>query len=175
MFRQDQWKALGALFTFSARGQDRYAEKRFAPHSEKQLHRLIEFMNTYGFPGEQLVGNGVWATVILSHHTSISTAYVLKDTLYPSLRPRLFDALKAGQISPYELATIEDWYVAVRSNHQELAYGYLSGELSEAAVRQVDQLREQIGLSRVATIQALLEIQRRTGLNFYLPFRRGKK
>ncbi|MCI5084066.1 MAG: hypothetical protein MRY78_20370, partial [Saprospiraceae bacterium] len=60
--KKDQWKALGALFTFSATAQDRYAEKKFAPHSEQQMEKLQSILETEGYPGEQLIGNNYWAS-----------------------------------------------------------------------------------------------------------------
>ena len=175
MFRKDQRKALGALFTFSPSKQDRYAEKRFAPHSEKQMARLTQMINTHGFPSEQLIGNSYWATVIVSHHNSVSQRFVLQDTLYPAIRPRLMKALEVGQLSPYELATIEDWYVAVKSGRSQKAYGYLDDSLTAAEADSANVLRDRIGLSRIETINRLVDIQEQTGMNFYLPFRSSGK
>ncbi|MGF7216299.1 hypothetical protein GGR92_002464 [Spirosoma lacussanchae] len=175
MFRKDQWKALGALFTFSSQRQDRYAEKRFAPHSQIQLARLTEILKTHGYPGEKLIGNASWGAVIFSHHNSISQRHALEDTLYPALRPDLLNALVQGQISPYELALIDDWYVAVKSGRQEKRYGYIDDALTEAERNKANEWRDEIGLSRVETINALMDRQQQTGLNFHLPFRQPAK
>jgi hypothetical protein len=40
MFKKDQKKALGALFRIGQKAQNKYTEKKFAPHSEKQLDLL---------------------------------------------------------------------------------------------------------------------------------------
>jgi len=98
MYRRDQRMALGALLTFSSKGQDRYAEKKFAPHSEKQLGKLGIIIDSLGYPGEKSIGNGSWISIILLHHNSISQNYVLQDSLYPRLRPTLLLALQQGQI-----------------------------------------------------------------------------
>ncbi|GAB2579867.1 hypothetical protein [Spirosoma areae] len=175
MFGKDQRKAFGALFMFSSKGQDRYAEKKFAPHSEKQVAKLNEIMKTYGYPGENLIGNGLWASVILSHHNSISEKYAAQDTLYPHSRPKLLKAVESGEMSPYEFAMIDDWYVAVRSNRKEKRYGYLDDTLTEAERVSANQLREKIGLSPVETINGLIDIQQQTGMNMYLPFNSNRK
>ncbi|GAB4044141.1 hypothetical protein GCM10028774_62370 [Spirosoma jeollabukense] len=169
MFRKDQRKALLALFTFGAKGQERYAEKRFAPHSEQQVAKLNKIIDAYGYPGEKLIHNGYWASVILSHHNSISKRYALNDTLYARIKPKLVQALKSGAMSPYEFAMIDDWYVAVKSDRQETHFGYLSQSLTSQARKQVNQSRQEIGLSSIETIGLLADIQQQTGINFYFP------
>lgn len=174
MFKKDQRKALLALFRIGAT-QERYAEKRFAPHSEQQMAQLLPIIDQYGYPGERLIHNGYWAAVMLSHHNSISKAYTLKDTVYPHLRPKLMNALKSGQLSPYEYAMIDDWYMAVKTNGQETHFGYLSSALTAQAKAKVDQCREAIGLSSLETISLLADLQQQTGFNCYLPANLAKK
>ncbi|MCX6215286.1 hypothetical protein [Spirosoma sp.] len=174
MFKKDQRKALLALFRVGAT-QERYAEKRFAPHSEQQMAQLLPIIDQYGYPGERLIHNGYWAAVMLSHHNSISKAYSLKDTVYPHVRPKLMKALRSGQLSPYEFAMIDDWYMAVKTNGQETHFGYLSSSLTAQAKTKVDQHREAIGLSSVETISLLADLQKQTGFNCYLPSNLAKK
>lgn len=169
LFRQDQRKALLALFIPGDKARIRYAEKRFAPQSEQQVTQLIRLIDTYGYPGEQLIHNGYWAAVILSHHNSISKRYALRDTLYPLVRPKLLKALQLGQLSPYEFAMIDDWYTAVKSDNQETHFGYLSQSLASTAQKQVDQARGALGLDSVETISLLADLQQQTGFNVYLP------
>ncbi|MBC3788326.1 hypothetical protein [Spirosoma utsteinense] len=175
MFNKDQRKAFLALFTFSSKRQDRYAEKRFAPHSEKQLGELGRIINTYGYPGEKLIHNGYWASVILSHHNSISTVYNLKDTLYPAIRPKLLKALESGEISADEFVRIDDWYVASTGNSQEKQFGHLSRSMTHKELEKVNQLRDEIGISSVETVNSLIDLQSQTGMNFYFPSDLGKK
>ncbi|WP_018618682.1 hypothetical protein [Spirosoma luteum] len=170
MFRKDQWKAIGALFTLSSKAQQRYAERKFAPHSEKQLAQLNQIISTYGYPGERLIGNNYWTSTILSHHNSMSTRYAVKDTLYPHLKNSLQQAVLTGQMSPYEFAIIEDWYIAISSDHKEKSYGYL-GALTETELVRANQLRSQIGLRSVETRNKLIDIEQQTGMDFYLPGR----
>lgn len=68
MFIKDQVMAMSGLFYLSSIAQDPYAEEKFAPHSDKQMIKLAAIMDQYGFPGEKLIGTGLWATTILSHH-----------------------------------------------------------------------------------------------------------
>ena len=171
MFGSDQWKALGALFTFGSNRQDRYAETKFAPHSEKQMAKLATIIETYGYPGEKLIGNGFRASVIVSHHNSISQRYTLADTLYSHIRPKLLNAIALGQMSPYEFAMVDDWYIAVSSGRKTKGYGYLTAVLTEAERIEANQLRRVIGLSSVETINRLIDVQQQTGINPYLPSR----
>lgn len=32
---------------------------------------------------------------------------------------------RVGELSPYDHAATEEWYIAVKSDHKEAAYGYL--------------------------------------------------
>lgn len=168
MMMKDQSKALGALFKFSAKGQDRYAERKFAPNNEKQVYRLIEIIRDYGYPGEKLIGNDTWMQTILSHHNSISQAYCQKDTMYQYLNPQLLAAIKKGQMSPSEFAVIDDWFITVKNGWEIGSYGYLAG-LKEETMAKASQLRSKIGLRKVANRNRLIDIQEQTGMNFYLP------
>lgn len=167
MFSRDQWKAIGALFTFSSKRQDRYAEKKFAPQSENQITELISILNEFGYPGERLIGNNFWTTTILSHHNSISQAYVEQDTLYQFIKPMLLQAIKDGQMSPWEFALVDDWYRAVKSDRTEAGYGFLNSP-TKSELASVNELRNQIGLRSVETRNGLIDIENLTGMNFYL-------
>lgn len=169
MFRKDQRKAFRALFCFTSKAQDRSAERVFAPHSERQLRQLNEIVETHGYPGETLIGNTYWASVILSHHTSISVEYVKKDTLYPRIRDKLLKAIELGQMSLYEFARVDDWYLVVKNTRQDKAYGYINQVQTNTEKQQADQLRARIGLSSIETVKKLTGIQQKTGLIFYLP------
>jgi len=176
MFSKDQWKAFGALFTFSSKAQDRYAEKRFAPHSEKQIAELSDILENYGYPGEKLIGNDFWMSTILSHHNSISQEYCKKDTLYMSLKPKLENALKNGQISPYEYAVIDEWYRSTKDDKEKVTYGILEPP-SQSELSKTNQLRETAYLRPIEIRNKLVDIQEKSGMNFYLqgsPWIEGK-
>ncbi|GAA0890680.1 hypothetical protein GCM10009122_03590 [Fulvivirga kasyanovii] len=168
MFKADQRKALGALFRLGDKAQEKYALKKFAPHSEAQLTKLIRIMEDHGYPGEQLIGNSFWVSTILSHHNSITTAYVKNDTLYNFIKPKLSIALEKGQISPYEFAIIDDWRIAVSSDRTQAGYGFLNPPLS-STLTETNKLRQSIGLRTVELRNKLVDVEKKTGMDFYLP------
>jgi hypothetical protein len=98
IFSKNQWKAFKTLFSFNSKVQDTSTQKKFAPHSERQIAEFFDIFKTYGYLGEILIGNNYWMSVILSHHNSISTIYNKKELLYPNLKPKLMDALKNDEI-----------------------------------------------------------------------------
>lgn len=167
MYSRDQKKAIKALLRFSSKAQDNYAEKKFAPHSEKQMAELAEILKTYGYPGEKLIGNSFWMSTILSHHNSISTAYNKKDTIYPELRPILMAALKNGQMSPYEFATLDDWYLTTKYERTEPTYGFLDPPLA-SKMPTTNALREFIHIRPYELRDALVAVEKKTGMNFYM-------
>lgn len=168
LFKRDQKKALGALFTFSSNGQDRYAENKFAPHSEKQLAAIKTILESQGYPGEQLIGNTWWVSTVLSHHNSISTQYNKKDTLYPVIKPLLHRAFQKGQISPYEMALIDDWYLTVKYNRQQTGYGIINPPSSPETIKETNQLRKKIYFRPIELRTQLKTIETQSGMNFYL-------
>lgn len=167
MFKHDQRLDFPYYLRIGQKAKERYAMRRFKPNSEKQLARLNEILNQYGYPGEKLIGNNIWMSTILSHHNSISTEYTRRDTLYTTLKPRLLIALSKGEISPDDYAIIEDWYIAVKFQRQKAAYGYLN-PLLEDEVSKANELRQSIGLRSIEIRNALIDIQAETGMNFYL-------
>lgn len=176
LLNKDQWKAFGALFTFSSDAQDRYAEKRFAPHSKKQLSELASIFEKYGYPGEQLIGNDYWVSTILSHHNSISKKHTEQDTLYEKLKPAISTAFKKGEISPFEKALIEEWRHASSHESNRTKYGFLD-IVTSTNLNQINSEREAAFLRSIETRNKLVEIEEKTGMNFYLrgsPWVEGK-
>lgn len=167
MFLKDQWKALGALFTFSSKAQDRYAEKRFAPHSEKQIAVFSDILHNYGYPGEKIIGNDYWMSTILGHHNSISQDYNEKDKLYPNIKPKLKDAIENGQISPFEFALIDEWYRLVKTDRKGITYGILEPP-TEADLYKTNELRKTVYLRPIEIRNKLVDVQEKTGMDFYL-------
>lgn len=168
MFSKDQKKALGALFRVGSKSQDKYAEKKFAPHSEIQMDEFIAILSQFGYPGEKLIGNDYWASTLLSHHNSISESYVKQDTIYPFLKPELTKALKRGEVSPFELALIDDWSRSTQGQGSYVGYGILNPP-SKSTLDQTNALRASVFLRSVETRNALIEIQEKTRMDFYLP------
>ena len=166
LFKQDQWRALGALFRIGGKAKDRYAERRFAPQSEEHLKSITTILENHGYPGEQLIRNDFWASTILSHHNSISKEYVLRDTLYHHIRPLLQNAYQRGEISPLELATIDDWYLTVRDGHHKAHYGILNRP-SPTEIHYLNGRRSNAGLRSMELRNALIDQEAKTGMNLY--------
>lgn len=167
MFGKDQRKAIRALLHFSSKGQDKYAEKIFAPHSEEQMAELFGILDKHGYPGERLIGNDFWMSTIISHHNSISKDYALQDTLYLNLKPKLKMALLQGQISPFEFAGIDMWCRSMNKDNKGAVYGILQST-STTHLQATNELRAAIFLRSVETRNKLLDIEEKTGMNFYL-------
>ena len=168
MFKKDQRKAFGALFTLSSKAQDRYAEKRFAPHSEKQMEEVAEILDVYGYPGEQLIGNNFWMSTILSHHNSISRDHALRDKWYPRLQPLLMAALSRGEMSPFECGLVDEWYRATQEEENSASYGILTPP-SREEVEKVNALRQGVFLRPIELRNQLIDVGEETGIDFYLP------
>ncbi len=167
MIVKDQKKALLALFAFSPEAQDRYAENKFAPHSERQLAEFIEILGKYGYPGEQLIGNDVWMSTILSHHNSISQSYAEKDTIYNWLKPKLIEAVKDGHLSPYHYALIDEWNLVVMDDTGQAFYGFLDAP-SQSRLEFTNELRQKAMIRPIEVRNGLVDIQEKTGIDFYL-------
>lgn len=169
MLKADQKIALRVLFRIGEKSKVKYALKKFAPHSEKVLVRLHNILIEQGYPGEKLIGNSWWTSVNLSHHNSIYTGYTLKDTLYLNLRPGLLEAMARGELHPKEFAIIEDWRNASIHQHSTSLYGFLGKIPSRSELVKVNQNREKLGLRSIDLRNKLLDIEKETGLNLYLP------
>ncbi|MBW1294753.1 hypothetical protein [Aquimarina litoralis] len=168
MIEKDQKMALKAYLIEDEEKQEAYILKNFPKHSEVQLKDLFKIIHTKGYPGEFLIGNNFWGSTILSHHNSIEPNYVRNDTLYPYIRPKLFQALDEGYISPYEIALIEDWKEVIITDEGESLYGYLNPP-NTANISQINKTRKAIGLRSVELRNKLIDISHKTGINFYLP------
>lgn len=168
MFKKDQKKAMGALFRIGNKAQERYGTKKFAPHSKNQMFKLIEILNNDGYPGEKIIGNDFWMSTIISHHNSISLEYSRKDTLYNFIKPKLIRAIENGEMSPYEFALIDDWQKAVASERTVPGYGFLISP-KKSTLLETNQLRYKIGLRSIELRNKLVDVEKKTGINFYLP------
>ncbi|WP_159092085.1 hypothetical protein [Aquimarina sp. Aq107] len=169
MFKKDQKKALGAFLRIGQKSKRKYSENKFAPHSERQMEKLEAILNEYGYPGERLIGNNVWCSVILSHHNSISVSYNSKDTIYTQLKPKLLNALKKGEISPYEFAQIEDWQIAALNDHKLTSYGFLGTIPDDIILETINKNRANIGLRSIELRNNLIDVENKIGINLYLP------
>ncbi|MBL3655474.1 hypothetical protein [Fulvivirga sediminis] len=104
----------------------------------------------------------------MSYHNSITTAYANKDTLYIYIKPKLLETIIKGQMSPYEFVLIDDWYITVSSDRTQTGYGFLNSPL-HSALEETNKLRERVGLRTVQLRNKLVDIEKETGMIFYLP------
>ena len=176
MLKKDQKIALRAFLKISEKKRIKFALKKFKPYSEGVLIRLNKMLNEYGYPGEKLIGNSWWTSVNLSHHNSFDREYTLNDTLYLNLRPQLYRALERGQLHPKEFAIIEDWRNAAIHQHQSSLFGFLGKIPDESTLMAVNQNREKLGVRSIELRNKLLDIEKETGLNLYIPkgWQKGK-
>jgi hypothetical protein len=176
MYKKDQKFALKYLFKIGQKAKEKYGERKGIPHTLRQMAKLKEIMAKQGYPGERIIGEGLWMTVILAHHNSVSKKFVVNDTLYPSLRPKLLEAISKGEMSPYNFAIIEDWNIAIKSDRQDIGYGYLDLPTKEEILK-TNELRRNLNIRSIETRNSLVDIQEKTGMNFYLvgqPWVEGK-
>ena len=164
---KDQSKALLAIFRFSEKAQQKYGANKFAPKNELRLQRLIEIIDSDGYPGEKVIGNEFWMWGIVARHNQISPAFCRKDTMYQHLKPILFSAIRRGELSPFHFAVINEWFITVESDRETKSYGYLV-ELGEHDLARSNQLRKEIGIRSVETHNRLIDIQEQTGMKFYI-------
>ncbi|MBQ4804546.1 hypothetical protein J8L88_16920 [Aquimarina sp. MMG015] len=168
MIDKDQKLAYEAYIIEDEQEQEKFILENFPKHSEEQLINLIEIMEINDYPGEFLIGNDFWVSTILSHHNSQGADYVRKDTLYNFIKPELIKSLKKGYISPYEIALVEDWKKTVTSEWNESTYGYLTPPTT-SNISKINKARKAIGLRTVELRNKLIDIEVKTGMNFYLP------
>ena len=168
MIEKDQKLAYKAYMIKDEEEQEKFISDNFPKHSEEQLANLIKIIETNGYPGEFLIGNDVWVSTILSHHNSQGLDYVRKDTLFNYIKPKLIQFLNKGYISPYEIALPEDWRKTVLSDWNESPYGYLNSP-NLANISEINKTRKAIGLRTVELRNKLIDIEEKTGMNFYLP------
>ncbi|WP_044208786.1 hypothetical protein [Flammeovirga sp. OC4] len=168
LFKKDQRKAFRAFLKWGDKAQEKFMDSIFAPHSELQMKTMKQVILSKGYPGEQLIGNNYWGSTVISHHNSLTYDYVKRDTLFPDLKPYLYESLRKGQISPYEMALIEDWKNAVLRDSSSIAFGYVNPP-SKQTLQQINKNRKAIGLRSIELRNKLVGIEKKTGLKFYLP------
>ncbi|MCR9248880.1 MAG: hypothetical protein NXI20_00595 [bacterium] len=169
MVKKDQKMAIGAFIRIREKSQNKYTRNKFAPHSERQMSRFQDILEKHGYPGEKIAGHNLWASIIVCHHNSISPDYNSKDTLYTSMRPWVLKALEKGEISPYEFAQMEDWKTAVLNDHKRSSFGFIGDVGSEENLMEINQNRSAVGMRSTHLRNQLLDIEKSTGLNLYLP------
>lgn len=167
MYKKDQRFAFKYLFKIGQKAKERYGNRKGVPHTQQQIAKLNGILESKGYPGEKLIGNSQWMTTILAHHNSVSKKFVVNDTLYPSLRLKLLEAISKGEMNPYDFAISEDWNIAIKSDRQDTGYGYLDLP-SKGEISRCNELRHNLNIRSIETRNGLVDIQEKTGMNFYL-------
>ena len=167
MFAKDQRKAFLVFIRLGSKAKERYAERKFVPHSIEQMRLLNEILLEYGYPGERLIGPNYWTSTMLSHHNSIAPDFNQKDLLYPAMKPLLKDALKTGYLAPSEWALIDEWYRICTQTSDQAEYGLIKEALPDE-IDHLNQLRAALGLRSVELRNQLKDREQNTGMNFYL-------
>ncbi|GJM60569.1 hypothetical protein [Persicobacter diffluens] len=167
MFRKDQALAFKSLFRFSENKRNKFAEEVFAIQSEKHLQEIQKIIDLVGVPGERMVGEPIWLSVMLSHHNGISQDYSEKDTLYLKMKPELLQAIQVGFLSPYVYGWVEDWYWSVLTQGAENAYGMLNAP-DKAQQAEVNINRGRVGMRPWENEKRLNQVERKYGLNLKL-------
>lgn len=167
MYKKDQKFAMKYLFKIGQKAKEQYGNKKGEQHTKQQNAELNSIMKSKGYPGEKIIGESQWVTTILAHHNSLSKGFVVNDTLYATLRSKLLKAISKGEMKPYNFAFIEDWKIAVASNRQYVGYGFLDLP-TEEELPKTNELRRNLNIRSIETRNGLVDIQEKTGMNFYL-------
>lgn len=166
MLAQDQRRALRVALTPGNKWRERYTNQKFVPNNRKQVRRINEIIDRHGFPGEKVIGDRSWATVIISHNEH--------DTIYKELRPKLYTALRRGELAPIELAMIETWRTVIDTERKEKGFLIWSETVSQLDAKKADSLRQTIGLRSVELNNQLIQTGEDLKMEFYLtPFHGG--
>ncbi|MBR09948.1 MAG: hypothetical protein CMP48_19960 [Rickettsiales bacterium] len=165
--KEDQKMAWNYLFRPSEKSKNKFIENVAIPISERHVNHLTNIIKTHGYPGEQIIGNSVWASTILGHHNSLSPEYQLADKLYPTLKPILLEAIKRGEMNPYDYAIIEDWYLSVKSDRQIKSYGIIN-PLTQEDFDRSNEMRSDLNIRSIELRNKLIEVEIMTGIDLHL-------
>ncbi|QMU28766.1 hypothetical protein [Adhaeribacter radiodurans] len=160
MLTADQKRALRVALTPGKRWRERYTKQKFVPHNRAQVRRINQIMDQVGYPGEKIIGDHSWATVLISHNEH--------DSIYRELRPKLYAAFERGEISAIELAIIESWRCVVDTGGKDKAFVIWEQEISQPEATHADSLRSTIGLRNIALNNRLLDLEKELKIKFYL-------
>lgn len=167
MLVRDQLRAIKVALTPVKRWREWHTNNRFVPHNRAMVRRINEIIDESGYPGEMLIGDRSWATVIISHneHDSI---------YYQSLRPKLLKALDHGQLAPIDFAQLETWRRGVDSQWKEQAFVIFEQTVTSEQAATADQLRAAINLRSIELNNKLIALEQELHMDFHLsPYHGG--
>ena len=166
MFKEDQKRAIRVALTPTNKWREQYTNRKFVPNNRAQVRRINQIIDQRGFPGENIIGDKSWATVIISHNEH--------DTIYNQLRPKLYSAFERGELSAIELAIIETWRIVVDMDRKEKGFIIWGDEITKLESIKGDSLRHSIGLRSIKLNNKLIQTEKELDMKFYLsPFHGG--
>jgi len=166
MLKEDQKRAIRVALTPIKKWRERYTNRKFVPNNRQQVRRIHQIIEETGYPGEKLIGDQSWATVIISHNEH--------DSIYTELRPKLYAALQRGELSPIELAIIETWRIVVDTDRKEKGFVIWNETISKQEATKANALRQGLWLRSVELNNQLIQAEQEFNMNFYLsPFHGG--
>jgi hypothetical protein len=166
MLNEDQKRAIRVALTPIKKWRTRYTNRKFVPHNRAQVRRINQIIDQYGYPGEKIIGDKSWATVIISHNEH--------DTIYNQLRPKLYTAFARGELSAIDLAIIETWRIVVDTDRKEMGFIIWGDEITKSESIKGDSLRQSIGLRSIELNNKLIQTEQELDMKFYLsPFHGG--
>lgn len=152
MFGQDQNRALRVALTPVQKWRERYTNRKFVPNNRAQVRRINQIIDQIAYPGEKIIGDKSWATVIISHNEH--------DTIYKELRPKLYKAFEKGELSAIELAMIETWRVVVDTERKDQGFAIWEQTINAREASHADSLRQSIGLRSIALNNKLIWLEK---------------
>lgn len=166
MFKEDQKRALRVALTPTKKWRERYTNQKFVPNNRVQVRRINQIIDQLGYPGEKIIGDKSWATVIISHNEH--------DTIYSELRPKLYSAFERGELSAIDLAIIETWRIVVDTDRKEKGFIIWGDEITKSESIKGNSLRQSIGLRSIELNNELIQTEKELDMKFYLsPFHGG--
>lgn len=166
MLNEDQKRAIRVALTPIKKWRERYTNRKFVPNNRTQVRRINQIIDQHGYPGEKVIGDKSWATVIISHNEH--------DTIYNQLRPKLYSAYERGELSAIELAIIETWRTVVDTDRKEKGFIIWGDEITKPELIKGDSLRQTIGLRSIDLNNKLIQTEKELDMKFYLsPFHGG--
>jgi hypothetical protein len=166
MFKEDQKRAIRVALTPIKKWRDSYTNRKFVPNNRTQVRRINQIIDQLGYPGEKIIGDKSWATVIISHNEH--------DTIYNQLRPKLYSAFERGELSAIDLAIIETWRIVVDTDRKEKGFIIWGDEITKSESINGNSLRQSIGLRSIELNNKLIQTEKELDMKFYLsPFHGG--
>ena len=175
MFFKDQEVREWANKWYNRNFRNKHIEQVFSKQNESQVYIIEKMFKEYGYPGNKLIGIGndtipapltwnnnlssLFATIILYHY---------KET-WNKLNLYLFEALKKGEISPFEYAMIRDYQEIynVKKFKDCNAYYLALNRPTKYTINEINAHRLEIGLNTIENEKRLKTFS----INYYKKYK----